>query len=137
METTQHAYRDLKIAFLAVEEFIRDEDIASFDDLAEKMKDKMNAFLTSFYNKILNIADASQTQIVASLSSADLASLRVTAVPTQAVGVQATQAVGVQAAPAPVTAAQAVVNSTVPIYGDQAATVPDDQPGYSAVTLPL
>ena len=54
METTQHAYRDLKIAFLAVEEFIRDEDIASFDDLAEKMKDKMNAFLTSFYNKILN-----------------------------------------------------------------------------------
>ena len=60
-----------------------------------------------------------------------------TAVPTLAVGVKAIPAVSVQAAPAPVTAAQAVVNSTVPIYGDQAATVPDDQPGYSAVTLPL
>ena len=70
MTTTQQAYMDLKRAFLAVEEFIRDEDRASFDVLTKKMKDKMNAFLVSFYNKLLNITDASPSPFVASLTPA-------------------------------------------------------------------
>ena len=133
MDTTQKAYRELMVAFAAVEEFIRDENRESFDNLAKQMKLKINVFLVSFNNKVLNIVDALPAASP-TLTSADLVSLCVAAASSQAViaapvPVTAHQAVNDFAdTSVPVTATQAVTDSTVPVYADQAAAMLIDQP---------
>ena len=120
METAQQAYIDLKRAFMFVEEIINEADRQSFDVLTKKMKDKMNAFLVNFYNKVLNVADVLPA-ISPSLTPADLVSLCVAAAQPQAVSVQA--------APVPVTAAQAVNVPAAPVHCDQAVPVYEDVSG--------
>ena len=134
MTTTQQAYMDFKRASMAVDEFIRDENRESFDNLAKQMKLKINVFLVSFNNKVLNIVDALPAASP-TLTSADLVSLCVAAASSQAViaapvPVTAPQAVNDFAdTSVPVTATQAVTDSTVPVYADQAAAMLIDQPG--------